>query len=248
MKCILLAAGYATRLYPLTENKPKALLDVAGKLMIDRIMEKILEISAVDEVIVVTNERFYEQFSNWAGTYACPVPIKVLNDHTTSNDNRLGAIADITFVMDSCHITDEIFVLASDNLFDFNLSDMYNMYQKKQGDCVCAREVADMDTLRRVGVAEIDSVGRVLSFVEKPAEPKSNLAVIAAYMYRKETLAKIRQYIAEGNNPDAPGNLIPWLITKTDVYAYTFQGVWFDVGTHESYQEVIELYKERESV
>ena len=237
MQCILLAAGYATRLYPLTENMPKALLKLGDKTILEMVTDKIDEVSDVDTIYIVTNEKFYAQFEEWSHSYSGPKKIKVLNDHTTSNDNRLGAIGDLKYVIDSEGIDDEILVMASDNIFGFPLADFTDMYHAKNNDMICAHTIENKDDLHSMGVVELQDDGKVISFEEKPENPKSDLGVPPFYLYKKETLPLINTYLEEGNNPDAPGHFIPWLIGKKDVYAYVFDAVRIDIGTPESYYD-----------
>ena len=243
MDCILLAAGYATRLYPLTENKPKALLTMGSKTILDWVVEKIENVKEVNNIYIVTNHRFAEQFREWARGYKGTKKVDVLDDGTTNNDNRLGAIGDMKFVIDQKKIDDEIFVLASDNIFDFELTDMVDLYKEKGADVISAHYVEDVEDLRSMGVVELDADNKVLSFEEKPQEPKSNYGVPPFYIYRKETLSLIDKYLKEGNNPDAPGHFVPWLINQTDVYAYTFDVMTIDIGTPKSYYEAQKLFE-----
>lgn len=243
MQCVLLAAGYATRLYPLTENMPKALLKIGDKTILEMVTDKIDEVSDVENIYIVTNEKFYTHFLDWAKTYSGPKNIKVLNDHTTNNDNRLGAIGDIKYVIDTENINDEILVMASDNIFDFSLNNFADMYREKNTDMICAHTIENKNDLHSMGVVELADDGKVLSFEEKPENPKSDLGVPPFYLYRKETLPLIDKYLAEGNNPDAPGHFIPWLIGQNDVYAYVFEAVRIDIGTPESYYDACEKQK-----
>jgi glucose-1-phosphate thymidylyltransferase len=245
MKCIILAAGYATRLYPLTKNKPKPLLDVAGKPILEHILEKVWKVTDINEVFIVTNDRFYPCFIEWKKGYRFTGKIHIVNDGTTANENRLGAIADLQFTIDNAGIDDEIMVLAGDNLFDFELYCFVEFYRTKASDCITVHEVNDICRLKRTGVIEADEQWKVISFEEKPENPKTNLAVPPFYIYKKETLPLIKEYLIEGNNPDAPGNFIPWLIKKKDVYAFKFEGERYDIGTPESYETVIRLYENK---
>jgi len=242
MKCIILAAGYATRLYPLTKDKPKPLLEVAGKPILQHILEKVEQVSAVDKIYIVTNDKFYNVFHDWVSWYNCEKYIEVINDYTTSNENRLGAIADIQFVIDKTGINDDLMVLAGDNLFDFELTCFYEFYKSVDADCITTHEINDIGKLKKTGVIEIDSDGKVISFEEKPQNPKSNLAVPPFYIYKRSTLPLIKEYLDEGNDHDAPGNFIPWLIKHNDVYAYMFEGMRYDIGTLESYREVQQIF------
>ncbi len=233
MKCIILAAGYGTRLYPITKNTPKPLLKIDGKTILKHILEKIEKVEIIDDIYLVTNDEFYQDFNQLGED------IKVLNDGSTSNKNRLGAIADLQFVIKKEKINDDLLILAGDNLFDFELTDFVNF---RDADCITAHEIKDKKRLKRTGVIEIDENNKVISFEEKPDNPKSNLAVPPLYKYKKETIPLIEKYLEEGNNPDAPGNLIPWLIERRDVYAYKFEGARYDIGTVESYRKVQKIY------
>ena len=237
MKCLILAAGYATRLYPLTKDTPKPLLEVAGKSIFERLLDKISLIDTIDHVYVVTNSRFVGAFEEWVGQYTYTKPLTVIDDGTTSNDNRLGAIGDIQYVIDQVDLSDDLMVLAGDNLFDFELTKFEQFFQEKDADVITAYEVTDIDLARRVGIVEIEPSAQILSFEEKPQEPKSKWGVPALYIYKQETLPAIRQYLQEGNNPDAPGHFIPWLIKHKPVFAFQFEGQWHDIGTIESYHE-----------
>lgn len=237
MKCLILAAGYATRLYPLTKNTPKPLLEVAGKSILERLLDKISGIDKIDHVYVVTNSRFAQAFEEWVAQYTYCKPLTVIDDGTTSNENRLGAIGDIQYVIDQVALSDDLMILAGDNLFDFDLRDFEEFFEEKDADVITAYEVADLNLARRIGIIELDPSAKVLSFEEKPQEPKSRWGVPALYIYKHDTLPLIRQYLQEGNNPDAPGHFIPWLIKHKPVYAFQFTGQWHDIGTIESYEE-----------
>lgn len=245
MKCIILAAGYATRLYPLTKDKPKPLLDVAGKTILDHIMEKVAKVPEIDEVIIVSNAKFYDQFIAWSKEARYAKTITVLNDGTTSNEIRLGAIRDIQSAIDELAINEDIMVLAGDNLFDFELTDFVEYFQKVGTDCITAYKETDEAQLKRAGVVELDTSGKVLSFEEKPEDPKSDFAVPAFYIYKKETLPLFKKYLDEGNNPDAPGHFVPWLINKKSVHAWILPGKRYDIGTLESYKRVQEIFANR---
>lgn len=243
MQCILLAAGYATRLYPLTENMPKALLKLGNKTILDMVVDKISEVKDIENIYIVTNEKFHTHFENWAKTYTSGKKVKVINDHTTNNDNRLGAIGDLKYVIDGENVDDEILVMASDNIFDFSLNDFVALYREKNADMICAHPIENKELLHSMGVVELDNDNKVVSFEEKPASPKSDLGVPPFYLYKKETVKLVDKYLREGNNPDAPGHFVPWLIGETDVYAFVFDATRIDIGTPESYYEAVELEK-----
>lgn len=245
MKCILLAAGYATRLYPLTKDRPKALLELGGKTILDRLLEKIEKIERIDEVFVVTNHIFADIFTKWSKTYAGGKKIKVIDDGTTNNENRLGAIGDMNFVIEREKIDDEIFVLASDVVFDFSFDGMFDLYDRVGADVISARYVESIETLKSMGVLKLDPDCRVIEFEEKPAVPRSHYGVPPFYIYRRATLELIRKYLKEGNNSDAPGYFIPWLIRRTDVFAYKLNEDIIDIGIPSAYYEACEKYKNR---
>jgi glucose-1-phosphate thymidylyltransferase len=240
MKCVLLAAGYATRLYPLTENTPKALLKLGKKTILDMVVDKIEEVKEIDQIYIVTNHKFYISFSDWAQNHGGN--IKVLNDFTTSNDNRLGAIGDLKYVIDKESIDDELLVMASDNIFDFSLDEMVKLYREKNADVICVNKVESESEIKQMGVAQIAEDGKVIGFEEKPENPKSDLGAAPFYLYHRDTVRMIEEYLKEGNNPDAPGNFIPWLAKKKPVYAYVTEKMRIDIGTPETYEAAQKLF------
>jgi glucose-1-phosphate thymidylyltransferase len=225
MKALILAAGYATRLRPLTDSVPKQLLPVGGRPMVDWILDKLRETDA-REIHLVTNARFATSFEHWAeGT-----GIRVHDDGTTTNDDRLGAIGDIGFV----GIEDDLLVIAGDNLFDFSLRDFEAFWRERPGvSCVAVHDVGDRELAKKYGIVEVDSKGRIRGFVEKPEDPVSTLAATATYLFAREHVRSIPTYLAEGNPYDQPGNFIAWLHRRAPVYAYRFAGSWWDIGDRE---------------
>lgn len=221
MKALILAAGYATRLRPLTDSIAKPLLPVGGRPMVDWIVERIVETSA-DEIHLVTNARFAADFERWADDK----DVQVHNDGTTSNDDRLGAIGDIDFV----GLDDDLLTIASDNLFDYSLADYETYWRAKGGSCIAVYDVGDPALAKKYGVVDVDEGDRVTSFVEKPEHPPTTLCATAAYLYRRDDVALVQTYLAEGNPPDQPGNYVAWLHKRAPVYAYRFPGEWYDIG------------------
>lgn len=243
MKAIILAAGYATRLYPLTLHKSKALLPINQKPIIDYIIDEMNHINELDEIYVVTNSRFYDQFLDWAKTAKSTKIITILDDGTTSDENKRGAIGDISFVIQEKKIDDELMVIAGDNFFTYSLQDYVDYFHEKQRDCVCVKVWEDAETLSQFGIALLNPEGMVLEIEEKPEHPKSNTVVFAAYLYKRETVPLFATYLAQGNKPDAPGNFPAWLYQRQEVYAYTFEGECYDIGTPESYREVCQVFE-----
>ena len=246
MKCILICAGYATRLFPLTKNFPKALIEVGERPILDYILDKVNELDEVDSIYVVTNNKYYNHFVDWNESKNNIKPIKILNDHTMSNDDRLGAIGDIWYTIEQEDINDDILVIAGDNLFDYSLTGVIDYYKEKKGAVVCTKVCKDINLLKAFAVATVDEDNKILELEEKPENPKSNIAVYATYVYPKSVIKLIKEYLEEGNKPDAPGYLVQYLYKKMDVYTYNFIGNCFDVGTHESLKEVNKLYKKKD--
>lgn len=234
MKGIILAAGYATRLRPLTETLAKPLLPIAGRSMIERIYAKISEVPEVDAVHVVTNRRFVDGFTRWASTASGRVPVQVHDDGSTTNENRLGAIGDVRFTIEQAGLRGEdVLIVAGDNLFEFSLAD-YVAWWRSKGDAsaIAVYDCGDLELVKEYAVVELDAEDRVRSFEEKPKAPRSSLAAIATYLYCAADAAKVEAYLAEGNSPDQPGNFVAWLHTRSPVYGYRFAGTWLDIGNH----------------
>ena len=243
MKCLVLAAGYATRLYPLTENFPKPLLDVNGKSILDWLLDDVDATADVDEYIIVSNHRFVEHFETWKQNCKLTKKITIVDDGSTENDNRLGAVKDIAFAIEKLNVQDDLMVLAGDNLLDFSLGNFVKYFVEKQHTCVMRHFEPAVEKLRRTGVATVDENGLILEMQEKPAEPKSNWAIPPFYIYKKENLALIQRGIQGECDTDAPGDFIAWLCKQCKVYAYEMPGKRFDIGNLESYKQAQEEYK-----
>jgi glucose-1-phosphate thymidylyltransferase len=241
MKAIILAAGYATRLYPLTLSMPKALLQVQGKAIIDYITDQVNSIKGIDMIYVVSNHKFASQFKAWAKTSNSSCQVLVLDDGSTTENDRLGAIGDISFVIEEEKIDEDVVVIAGDNLFTFSLAEYWSFYKAMGSDCVCVKRIADREALKQLGVATLDESNRVVELSEKPQEPKSDYAVFATYMYKKDTLPLFKKYLDEGNKPDAPGYFAAWLCARKPVYAYVMNGECYDIGTPLAYQQAQKL-------
>ena len=244
MKAIILVAGYATRLYPLTLNIPKALLPVGGKPIIDYITDEINTVKEIDEIFVVSNHKFFDNFEKWAEERKNTKKITVINDGTTTEETRKGAIGDILFTLKEKNIDDDLMVIAGDNFFTYKLSDYYNYFKRIGHDCVCIKEFEDREMLKHFGVALTDENGKVIEFEEKKENPKSNKVVYATYIYKKETLPLFEKYAGQGNKLDAPGYFIQWLFKEKDLFAYEItDGECFDIGSHKAYDEIKEKFK-----
>lgn len=248
MKAIVLAAGYATRLYPLTLNQPKALLPLGGRAMLDYLMDQIYTVPGLDEAHIVSNSRFAALFEAWADAARARYPrlkLCVWDDGTDSDQNKLGAVGDIQFTIERARLDDDLLVAASDNFFTFPLNDFVDDFRRTGRDTLLMARIGSLDTLRGFAVAELDEQNRVVALVEKPKDPPTDIGVYALYLYRRDTLPLIRQYLDEGNSPDAPGHLPEWLHKFRDVRGYLFTGECIDIGTPEMYRAVCARFEDQ---
>jgi glucose-1-phosphate thymidylyltransferase len=245
MKIIILAAGYATRLYPLTLNQPKPLLPVAGKPMIEHVLDNLAPIGGIDRIYVVTNAKFAGHFQKWSESYRAAkskLNFTVVSDGTTSDADKLGAIGDIHFVLQSQSVDDDLIVVAGDNLFSEKLSDFGKFCRGKNAPVLALYDVGDLEQIKKYNSISVDADGRITFFEEKPKNPASTLTGIALYFYPKSAIPLIKQYMAEGNNPDQPGRLVQWLYPRTPVYTWRVPGLWFDIGSKETLEEANQIF------
>lgn len=248
MKVLILAAGYATRLHPLTLTQPKPLLPVAGKPMIDYVLDNLAPIPAIDRVYIVTNAKFADHFQKWADQYRATkskLDFTIVNDGSTDDSNKLGAIGDLRLVIERERVDDDLIVVAGDNLFSQSLVDFGAFCRQCDGPVLGVYDIGSLDHARNYGVVEVDDTGRLVSFVEKPAQAASTMIGIALYYYPRATLPLISQYLAEGNNPDQPGRLIQWMYPQRPVYTWSVPGIWFDIGSKETLEEANRIYRRR---
>jgi len=246
MNILILAAGYATRLRPLTLNKAKPLLEVAGKPMIEWVLDNLAPIPDIETIFVVTNNKFAADFQAWADDYNHRQPklsFKIVNDGSMSDDDKLGAIGDLHFVLnhENCRGSD-LLVVAGDNLFSQTL-EAFAVHAKQHPATLALYDVGDLELIKKYNNITVDDSGRITHFEEKPENPTSTLTGIALYYYRKEILPMVDQYIAEGNNPDQPGRLIQWLYPKIEVNTWQVPGTWFDIGSKESLEEANQVFE-----
>lgn len=245
MKVIILAAGYATRLYPLTLNQPKPLLEVAGKPMIEHVLDNLKPIQNIERVYVVTNNKFTNHFEQWASHYSTNpgnLNITIINDGTTDDSNKLGAIGDVHLVLEREKIDDDVIVVAGDNLFSQSLEEFGNFCRQKQAPVLAVYDVGNLEEIKKYNSIEIDENGQIIFFEEKPENPKSTLTGIALYYYPKATLPLIKRYIVEGNNSDQPGRLVQWMYQRTSFYTWLVPGIWYDIGSKETLIEANQIF------
>jgi glucose-1-phosphate thymidylyltransferase len=234
VKALILAAGYATRLRPLTDTWAKELLPVGGRPIVDRIFDNLAQVDEVTEVHLVTNARKAPWFHEWASGR----DVTIHDDGTTSNDDRLGAIGDMLFVVERIGAHDDLLVIAGDNLFDFQLSDLVAFWHTRGvASAVAVRDVGSLDLARQYGIVDLDADDRIRSFVEKPPRPTTTLAATATYLYHREHVGLIRRYVETEANADQPGRFVAWLHEREPVYGWVFTEPWYDIGDHEQLLE-----------
>lgn len=240
MKCLILAAGYATRLYPLTENFPKPLLEVKGKAILDWLIEDIDTLGAVDEYVVISNHKFAQHFENWAKDKE--QKITVVDDGTSSNETRLGAVKDIQFAIEKLNIDDEMLVIAGDNLLDFSLTEFIKYAKTKESSCIMRYYEANEQKLLKCGVVTVDQNDKIVEMTEKSPTPATHWCTPPFYFYTKEDAKLVQKGIDSGCGVDAPGSYIAWLCKQTSVHAMEMPGKRYDIGNLESYEKVQKEY------
>lgn len=243
MKGLILGAGYGVRLYPLTKNLPKPLLSIAGKPVIEWTLEKLSFIKELKEIYIVVNQHFYTSYIRWLTDYKSAQKIKIINDGSTSPDDRLGAIRDIQFVIEQEKIKDDLLIIAGDNLFDISLTALINFY-KKHGAVIALKNLKGLKQkiLSQYGIATLDKTMRVIDFEEKPPVFKGTLAGLCLYIFPEKEKGLIKQYLNSGFNPDAPGYYIQWCYKRIKLYGHVIKGEWFDIGDIESYNKAQDYY------
>ncbi len=246
MNILILAAGYATRLYPLTLTKAKPLLDVSGKPMLEWVIDNLAPIDGIEKVYVVTNSKFAADFQAWADQYNASHPklaFEIINDGSTSDGDKLGAIGDISLCISRANLADsDLIVVAGDNLFSQSLEDFGRFCKEKNQPVLGLYDVGSLDQAKKYGVVAVNNDGVITSFEEKPAEPKSTLIGIALYYYPKATIPSFATYLAAGNNPDQPGRFVQWLYQQTPVQTWQVPGTWYDVGSKETLEEANQIF------
>lgn len=245
MNVLILAAGYATRLYPLTLTKAKPLLEVGGKPIIERVLDNLLDVSGLGPIYVVTNDKFAADFQNWANTYQAQHPklkIKIVNDGSKSDNDKLGAIGDINLVLTREDLLGEdLIIVAGDNLFRAPLGGFIKIARKSQA-TVAVHNVGNLEAMKKYGAVTVDAEGTITHFEEKPEKPKSTLAAVALYYYSREILSLFTTYLAAGNNPDQPGLFLQWLYPRKPVKTFEIKGEWLDIGSKETLAKANEVF------
>ncbi len=240
MNVLILAAGYATRLYPLTRDKAKPLLEVAGKPMIEWVLDNLAPVPDIEVVYVVTNNKFAQDFEAWAEEYrqrGSKLSLQIVNDGSTDDSDKLGAIGDINLVLTREQLaTQDLIIVAGDNLFSEPLTDFVK-HAKGSEATLATYDVGDLDAIKKYNNITVDQNGEITEFEEKPVKPKSTLTGIALYYFSREIVPLFTTYIAAGNNPDQPGRFIQWLYRRKRVKTFQITGTWFDIGSKETLEE-----------
>ena len=245
MKALLLAAGYAIRLYPLTLNKPKPLLPVAGKPVIEYMLDIVEPIKEVDEVFVVTNDKFHRHFEEWGARVSSKKKITIVNDGTLTNEDRLGATGDMEFVIEKKKINDDLLVLAGDNIFTADLTGFLNFsVSKRPSVSIGLYDVKDLALAKKYGIVSLDSSKKIVEFREKSDNPASTLAAMCLYFFPEEKLDIVKTYLSADIAKDAPGYFLEWLSKKEAIFGYVFKNEkWFDIGDKKSYKEADNAFR-----
>jgi glucose-1-phosphate thymidylyltransferase len=236
MKAVILAAGYATRLYPLTLDRPKALLPVGGRPMVEHLLLQLEGMEGLDAIYLVTNSKFAGAFREWAAGWEGQ-EVQIVDDGTADEESKLGAIGDLDLTIRAAAIDDDLLVLAGDNLFSESLAPFAEFGRARRAPALGVYDVGDLEAVRRYNAIELDEDDRLRYFEEKPEHPRSTLTGIALYFYPRESLGLVRKYLEAGNNPDQPGRLVEWLYPRVPVYAWRVPGRWYDIGSAETLAE-----------
>lgn len=247
MKALILAAGYGTRLYPLTRHRPKPLLPVGGRPLLDHLAANLARVDGLVEIVTLVNARFEEDFRSWAERVGSEIgaPLSVLSDGTREPEERLGAVGDVAYALDRDDPSDDLLVVAGDNLFEFEVAEMARAAEEgpPASAVVAVEERESRSRLQRSGVAEVDAEGRIRSFVEKPDRPPGRTAVAPLHLYSRETLPLFREFVEAGGETDAPGHFLEWLVPRRTVRAWTMPAPRHDIGTPEAYRETRERFE-----
>jgi glucose-1-phosphate thymidylyltransferase len=234
---VVLAGGFAKRMWPLTKDKPKHLLPIAGKPMLNYILAKLEPLSKVDQVLISTNATFEHQFKEYLNTIETKKNVSLFIENSHKEEEKLGSVGALGNLIDKCGVNDELLVFGGDNIFSFNIEDFINFFGLKKANIVALFDLKSINKARFYGVVKIDSDCRIVDFQEKPTEPKTTLVSTACYAFTRDGIRNLHRYLDEGNEPDKMGHFIEWLYKNDKVYGYVFKGVWFDVGSFESYHE-----------
>ncbi len=227
MKSIILASGFGTRLYPLTIDRPKCMLEYKGEPIISHMVDKIPK--HVD-ILVTTNKKFEAHFRRWQKTLDREVIMCV--EPVFSKEQSFGAVGSLHYWVTTANITDDLLVLAGDNYFGFDLTKFISAYDRKNT-LVAVCDIGDKAKARQFGMVQLDG-NKVVGFDEKPIEPKSTLAETACYLLPVRVFPLLSEFVRKGKT-DNLGSFIAYLTNVDEVYAYVFAEPWFDIGSIDTY-------------
>ena len=242
MKNVVIAAGYATRLGELTRNFPKPLLQIGSSTILGRMLDDIDRIPDIDEHIIITNHRFAHIFEDWASKQSYTKPVTIVDDGTSTNETRLGAVCDLLYAMEKLSIDDDLLVVAADNILMFSFQEFVDFARQKETSCIMCHEQPSIERLQRTGVVLLDENYKVLNMEEKPQVPKSTWAVPPFYIYLRKDLDLVRRSVENGCGKDAPGNLAHYMVDNTVMHAWPMSAGRFDIGSLDSYEEAKQLF------
>lgn len=243
MKALILAAGYAVRLKELTQETPKALLEIGRRRIIDRIIDKILKVEDIDSIYLITNDRFFEKFNGWIESSGYRNRISLISDGSTSNETRRGAIKDLEIAIREGHIDEDLLVVAGDNLFEFDLNEFLKFaLARNDGTSVALYDIGERESAKKFGIVELNKDKRIVDFEEKPRHPRSSLISTGIYYFPKGKLSLVKRYLETSEESDAPGYYISWLTKKDRVYGFIFYEDWYDIGDLESLKKADSKY------
>ncbi|WP_126663302.1 sugar phosphate nucleotidyltransferase [Haloterrigena salifodinae] len=246
MKAVVLAGGYATRMWPITKHRPKMFLPIGDSTVIDRIFAELEADDRIDEVFVSTNERFAPDFEAHLADSEFEKPRLSVED-TTEEDDKFGVVGALAQLIDRENVDDDLLVIAGDNLISFDVADFVDYFEDHGTPTLAAYDVGSREKAKSYGLVELEDE-RVVDFQEKPDDPNSTLVSIACYAFPQDSLSLFPTYLEEGNNPDEPGWFIQWLQNREATYAYTFDGAWYDIGTPESYLDAVGWHLDGDSL
>ncbi|MBD3309808.1 NTP transferase domain-containing protein [Candidatus Woesearchaeota archaeon] len=243
MKAIILAGGFAKRLWPLTKDKPKHLLKVADRYIIDYCMEKISEVPQIDEVILSTNARFAPNFREWMEGLENNKKLTLLEEPALEEGQKFGSIGALKWLLEKTGLDDDVLIYGADNIFEFSLNDLIKVFNQKKASVLGIYDIRSLEEAKKFGCVEVDENDRIIDFLEKPPEPKTTIVSTAVYLFKREDIGLIRRYVEEGHDPDKMGNFVDWLRKEKDVYAFIFGGRWFDIGSFELLEEADKYFR-----
>jgi glucose-1-phosphate thymidylyltransferase len=245
MKAVILAGGYAKRLWPLTKETPKPLLDVGGKEIITRLIEKIEKIDEIKEIVISTNAKFRAKFKEYVKKLKTSKKVRLVVEPTMKEGEKLGSIGGLNFLMDHLKIEKDTLIIGGDNIFEFNMRKFFDFYKEKDASIIALKEMEKCELMKKYGICTLDENDKICGFEEKPEKPKSCFVSTACYLFKHDDLMLVKKYLKEGNSPDAMGFFITWVIKKTDIYGYVFGHPWYDIGSIEQLEEARRVYSKK---